>query len=104
MITNTKKQKKLVSHARDVLATMPRKPIKDMSINCLNQPKFKRNQIVSFVGGSGKVKSIQKRDDFWLYTIEMSQGAKPDFGRVGAETRIILEEEDIYSQVNSQLN
>ncbi|HEY9772048.1 MAG TPA: hypothetical protein V6C71_26685 [Coleofasciculaceae cyanobacterium] len=74
-----------------------------MSINCLNQPKFKCNQIVSFIGGSGKVKSIQKQDNFWSYTIEMSQGAKPEFGRVGAETTIVLEEQDI-RQVNKKFN
>ncbi len=74
-----------------------------MNSNCLNQPKFKLNQIVSFVGGIGTVKSVQQQDHLWTYTIEMSLGAKPDFGRVGAETTILLAEQDI-RQVNSQLN
>lgn len=67
-----------------------------MSINCLlTKPKFTPNQTVRFIGGRGKIKSIQQQDSHWVYTIEMSLGAEPDFGRVGAETTIVLAEQDL---------
>jgi hypothetical protein len=69
-----------------------------MNMYCLSKPKFCCHQTVSFIGGAGKIKSIQRQDDRWTYTIEMSMGAMPDFGRIGAETTILLEEQDI--QVN----
>lgn len=68
-----------------------------MSINCLlTKPKFVPNQTVRFIGGMGKIKSIQQQDSRWVYTIKMSMGAEPDFGRVGAETTIVLAEQDVY--------
>jgi hypothetical protein len=67
-----------------------------MSINCLlTKPTFAPNQTVRFIGGMGKIKSIQQQDSRWVYTIEMSMGAEPDFGRLGAETAIVLAEQDI---------
>ncbi|MEL7420732.1 MAG: hypothetical protein AAGK10_19515 [Cyanobacteria bacterium J06555_3] len=66
-----------------------------MSINCLNKPKFQLLQTVRFIGGTGTIESVQQQDNRWAYTIKMSMGAKPDFGRVGAETTIIMEEQDL---------
>jgi hypothetical protein len=66
-----------------------------MIINCLSKPKFYPRQTVSFIGGVGKIKSIQRQDSRWAYTIEMTMGEKPDFGRVDEETTIVLEEQDI---------
>lgn len=67
-----------------------------MSSNRLsNKPKFTPHQTVGFIGGMGKIKSIQQQDRRWVYTIEMNMGAEPDFGRVGAETTIVLAEQDI---------
>lgn len=67
-----------------------------MSINYLfNKPKFAPNQTVRFIGGMGKIKSIQQQDSRWVYNIEMSLGVKPDFGRVGAETTVVLAEQDL---------
>lgn len=66
-----------------------------MSINLLTRPKFAPNQIVRFIGGMGKIRTIQQQDSRWVYTIEMSMGVEPDFGRVGAETTIVLAEQDI---------
>ncbi|MGL5834641.1 MAG: hypothetical protein ACRC1Z_15605 [Waterburya sp.] len=66
-----------------------------MSINLLTKPKFVPNQTVRFIGGMGKITSIQPQDSRWVYTIEMSMGAEPDFGRVGAETTIVLAEQDV---------
>lgn len=66
-----------------------------MSINCLSEPKFNPQQKVSFLGGSGEVKQLKREADSWIYTVEMSMGLQPDFGRIGPETTIVLEEKDI---------
>lgn len=66
-----------------------------MSINCLEQPKFHRQQQVGFIGGTGEVKNFQREAGIWIYTVEMDMGLEPDFGRIGAETTIVLQEEDI---------
>lgn len=66
-----------------------------MNTDCLSQPKFEPNQIVSFVGGKGKIKSRQPQINQWTYTVEMIMNSEPDFGRVGTETTILLEETDI---------
>lgn len=66
-----------------------------MSINCLSQPKFNPQQKVSFLGGSGEVKQLKREAGNWIYTVEMHMGLEPDFGRIGAETTIVLEEKDI---------
>ena len=58
-------------------------------------PRFACHQTVSFFGGTGKIKDIQRQDICWIYYVEMSQGVEPDFGRIGAETTIVLEEHDI---------
>ena len=66
-----------------------------INMDCLTKPKFLLNQKVRFIGGKGKIKSIQRQNNSWNYTIEMNMGAEPDFGRVGAETTVVLEERDI---------
>jgi hypothetical protein len=66
-----------------------------MSINCLNKPKFHEHQIVSFIGGKGRIETIQQQDNRWTYAVKMSMGARPDFGRVGAETTLLMEEQDL---------
>ncbi|WP_263970519.1 hypothetical protein [Leptolyngbya sp. KIOST-1] len=33
----------------------------------------------------------------WFYTIEMTSGPEPDFGRVGGETTVLLSEADLYA-------
>ncbi len=66
-----------------------------MSINCLDRPKFRQQQKVDFIGGTGEVKSLQREAGIWIYTVEMHMGLEPEFGRIGAETTILLEEEDI---------
>ena len=48
------------------------------------------------MGGIGKIKSIQQQAICWTYHVEMSMGVEPDFGRVGAETTIVLEEQELY--------
>ncbi|MBF2018448.1 MAG: hypothetical protein IGS23_25275 [Rivularia sp. T60_A2020_040] len=66
-----------------------------MSVNCLTKPKFRQQQKVYFIGGTGTIKKLQKEVHTWIYIVEMNMGPEPDFGRVGAETTIVLEEQDI---------
>jgi hypothetical protein len=58
-------------------------------------PRFHPNQQVSFVGGKGIVRSSSSDSGNWSYVIEMPLGAEPTFGRVGAETMIVLHEADL---------
>ncbi|WP_073070635.1 hypothetical protein [Phormidesmis priestleyi] len=58
-------------------------------------PKFRHAQLVSFVGGEGIVKSYKPESGNWTYLIEMALGLEPDFGRVGAETMLFLNEADL---------
>lgn len=66
-------------------------------------PRFDRHQTVRFFGGTGKIKSIHKQDIGWTYHVEMSLGVEPDFGRVGTETTVVLEEQDILAIESVQL-
>lgn len=66
-----------------------------MLINCLNKPKFDLEQMVRFLGGTGTIKSLHPEAKTWTYTVEMSMGLEPDFGRIGAETTIVLDEMEI---------
>jgi hypothetical protein len=50
---------------------------------------------VRFLGGIGKIKSFRPQSNTWTYTIEMEMGAERDFGRIAAQTTILLHEEDI---------
>lgn len=63
-------------------------------------PKFKQNQQVSFLGGTGKIKTYLPDAGCWAYEIEMELGPEPDMGRVGPETTIVLYEADIQGLVN----
>lgn len=67
-----------------------------MLINCLDKPKFDQEQTVRFLGGTGTIKSRHQEANMWTYTVEMSMGLEPDFGRIGAETTIVLDEIDIH--------
>ena len=65
-------------------------------IKLWKNPQFHCHQTVHFLGGIGKIKSIQPQAIGWAYHVEMSMGAEPDFGRVGAETTIVLEEQELH--------
>ncbi len=59
-------------------------------------PRFRRNQMVCFRGGVGKIKSYRPNsNNTWIYAIEMEMGPEPEFGRVGFETTILLHETEI---------
>lgn len=64
-------------------------------VECVKNPQFNCHQTVRFFGGTGKIKDIQRQAICWIYHVEMIQGVEPDFGRLGAETTIVLEEQDL---------
>ncbi|MEH2278879.1 MAG: hypothetical protein V7K40_29855 [Nostoc sp.] len=68
-----------------------------MTATFMKLPKFCNSQLVSFVGGEGIVRSYTPESGTWTYLIEMALGLEPDFGRVGAETMILLTEADLSS-------
>jgi hypothetical protein len=59
--------------------------------------KFDRTQRVSFVGGEGIIKSFSFDSGAWIYLVQMPLGAKPSFGRAGAESMILLNQEELYA-------
>lgn len=66
-----------------------------MTAICITGPKFCQTQWVSFIGGEGMVRSYTPNAGNWTYLIEMTLGPEPHFGRVGAETTVILNEADL---------
>lgn len=69
-----------------------------MTATFIKAPKFHPTQWVSFVGGEGIVHSYKPDAGAWAYLIEMPLGLAPDFGRVGAETMICLDEADLWAR------
>ncbi len=66
----------------------------------VTEPKFSKNQPVCFVGGVGRILSCQLEYNTWAYIIEMEMGPEPSMGRIGAETSILLHENDILNVLN----
>ncbi len=66
-----------------------------MTARCIEMPKFSNTQRVSFAGGEGIVRSYKSEFGSWIYLIEMALGKEPVFGRVGAETMVLLNEADL---------
>ncbi|NHC33391.1 hypothetical protein [Scytonema millei] len=58
-------------------------------------PKFSRDRVVRFIGGSGKIKQYKHTAGSWSYTVEMEMGTPPEMGRIGFETTVLLDEADI---------
>ncbi|MCY7368981.1 MAG: hypothetical protein LH474_12600 [Chamaesiphon sp.] len=64
----------------------------------LNSPLerlYEQNRRVSFIGGEGLVRSSNFEGGTWKYLVEMPQGREPTFGRVGAETMVLLNEKEL---------
>ena len=54
---------------------------------------FHRHQQVSFVGGEGVVRNFTYKNGTWKYLVVMPLApAMPKFGRIGAETIVLLDE------------
>jgi hypothetical protein len=66
-----------------------------MTAICMRAPKFHHMQWVSFTGGEGAVRSYKFEFGGWTYLIEMELEEEPDFGRIGAETMVLLNEADL---------
>jgi hypothetical protein len=68
----------------------------------INAPVFHQTQIVRFMGGEGTVQCFRFDSGRWIYDIEMELGPEPLFGRVGPETTIVLEEEELCAVMPSK--
>jgi hypothetical protein len=74
---------------------MTRTKIKVCGLNYPLERLYKKNRRVSFLGGEGIVLSSIFECGTWKYLIEMPQGKEPTFGRVGAETMVLLNEREL---------
>jgi hypothetical protein len=61
----------------------------------IKKPSFYHDQRVRFLGGEGIVRGLQPEAGSWTYLIEMAMGPKPNFGRIGSETMVILPETEL---------
>jgi hypothetical protein len=66
-----------------------------MISDSMQVPNFRPTQQVTFVGGEGVVQNFKFESGTWSYLIEMALGVEPEFGRVGAETMVVLNEGDL---------
>jgi hypothetical protein len=57
--------------------------------------RFQPAQRVSFLGGEGIVRNLKLETGTWKYLVEMPMGDEPSFGRVGAETMVLLSETEL---------
>lgn len=56
---------------------------------------FDRDQWVQFLGGEGIVRNFKFENENWTYLVEMPLGVAPNFGRIGAETMVLLSETEL---------
>jgi hypothetical protein len=56
---------------------------------------FDRDQWVRFSGGEGIVRNFKFEAENWTYLVEMPLGVEPNFGRIGAETMVLLSETEL---------
>ncbi len=57
--------------------------------------RFQPAQRVRFLGGEGIVRKLKLETGTWKYLVEMPMGDEPSFGRVGAETMVLLNETEL---------
>ncbi len=60
------------------------------------KPKFHAEFPVSFTGGEGTVRGAKWEFGRWIYLVEMALGIEPEFGRIGPEAMVLLDETDLY--------
>jgi hypothetical protein len=63
--------------------------------NFTNINKFHPGQRVRFAGGEGIVRRFKCEAGNWTYFIEMPLGLEPNFGRIGSETMVLLNETEL---------
>jgi hypothetical protein len=56
---------------------------------------FARDQRVRFLGGEGIIRNFKFEAENWTYLVEMPLGVEPNFGRIGAETMVLLSETEL---------
>lgn len=69
--------------------------LKFMNANRMMIPRFTKNEMVQFTGGIGMIKNYRPAANTWIYAVEMEMGPEPGFGRVGAETTVLLDEAEL---------
>ena len=69
--------------------------LKFMTANRMMIPRFTKNEIVQFAGGIGMIKNYRPAANTWTYAVEMEMGPEPDFGRIGGETTVLLDEAEL---------
>ncbi len=72
-----------------------------MNNKAIATPRFSKNQLVCFIGGVGKILYCQPDSGTWAYAVEMEMEPEKTLGRVGAETRLLLQEADIQGVMNN---
>lgn len=65
----------------------------------MSQPRYTTTQNVSFIGGVGTVRSCRPDSKTWTYIIEMAIDPETEASKLGGETTILLEEDDIQGTV-----
>jgi hypothetical protein len=68
-----------------------------MSVSCALKPKFGNEHPVRFAGGEGIVRGASWEFGRWTYLVEMALGIEPEFGRIGPEAIVLLDEADLYA-------
>ena len=68
-----------------------------MATNFTNGHKFHHGQRVRFAGGEGIVRRFKCEAGKWTYVVEMPLGLEPNFGRIGSETMVLLNEKELYA-------
>lgn len=71
--------------------------------NCsklMTKPRFNKNQLVCFAGGAGTIIGYKPESGRWIYAVEMEMGPEPPMGRIGAETRLLLDEIEIQAAID----
>jgi hypothetical protein len=56
---------------------------------------FDLDQWVQFPGGEGIVRNFKFEAENWTDLVEMPLGVEPNFGRIGAETMVLLSETEL---------
>lgn len=65
--------------------------------NTQTKPKFRPFQQVYFLGGMGKIMYCFADAGKWMYGVEMPLGKEPHIGRIGSETIILMQENEIHA-------
>jgi hypothetical protein len=67
-----------------------------MIATCMPRPRFRTEHSVRFTGGEGTVRGAKWEFGQWIYLVEMTLGTEPEFGRIGPEAMVLLDETDLY--------